>query len=387
MQAKRRSRVIADRVLAATFLLFLTIPFVGTFFSWDFYGLQENRRPSPLPDVAETSLEELPDALDAYYKDHFGFRNYLIRRWNRLLRRIDRQLVRRVVEGRDDWFFFGQPEVIHDILGLAETSERDLAAWCRAIEDRRSWLAERGIHYLFVVAPNKSSIYPEMLPEEMQGELRPTRLDRLITYLGANSEARIFDLRPALRENKDWQTLYLSHDTHWSAYGAFIAYRTVLERLREWLPELGPALDFDDCRQWTTQHYGDLARTGDLPEEEYTTPRLWIDPPGHENFADPEFVDPALVPHENAPATKELIPIYANASGHGGVVVFHDSFFAKCVKLIAHHFAETASIWSMLSPKTLIDIVEAQEPQVVIEVVLERFLYEEPLQFDALEKR
>jgi len=386
MQPKSPASFVADRVLTIVFLAFVTLPLVGTLWGWDLYEVQENRRPTPFPDLATTTLADLPDGFDAYYRDHFGFRNFFIRRWNRLQRRLDKNLLRRVIEGQDQWLYYDRPDLILDYLGRLETTNEDLEYWRSAIEGRQSWLADRGIRYLFAVAPSKWSIYPEMLPEELRAAARATRLDLLMEYMAAHSEVRVLDIRPAMRAGKDWKTLYLSNDTHWNGYGAFIAYRTVVDRLREQLPELDPPLELSACRVVPSPHYGDLARHADLPVSEYTITNVKIDPPTIEAFETSEFSDPVFTPGRVWPGDNVAPPVYRSPSGQGRAVVFHDSFFLAATVLLAHHFEESTRIWHGLTPEALTAAVEEQEPDVVVEVVAERGLHRLPEQFGEWEE-
>lgn len=386
MRPRSRASFVSDRVLVIAFLTFVMLPLVGTPWGWDVYEVQENRRLTPFPDLATTTLAELPDAFDAYYRDHFGFRNFFIRRWNRLLRRLDKNLLRRVIQGRDQWLYYDRPDLILDYLGRLETTDEDLEYWRSAIEGRQSWLADRGIHYLFAVAPNKPSIYPEMLPEDLQAAARPTRLDLLVEYMEAHSDVQVLDIRPAMRAKKDWKTLYLSNDTHWNGYGAFIAYRTVVSRLREQLPELDPALELSECRVVPGPHYGDLARHADLPTSEYTITNVTIDPPTIVDFETSELSHPVFTPGRVWPGGNMAPPVYRCPSGHGRAVLFHDSFFLRATRLFAHHFEESTHIWHRATPEALTAVVEEQKPDVVVEVVAERTLHQLPEQFGEWEE-
>ena len=79
---------------------------------------------------------------------------------------------------------------------------KDLDAWTRVLEERRDWLAARGIAYLFVVAPNANTIYPEYMPDRIRKASFRSRLDQLIDHLKANGFFNLVDLRPALRKAK-----------------------------------------------------------------------------------------------------------------------------------------------------------------------------------------
>jgi hypothetical protein len=62
---------------------------------------------------------------------------------------------------------------------------------------RSDQLERRGIRCLFVVAPDKHSIYPEYLPETVSVH-SPTELDQLLPSLDEAGVLHV-DLRPALR--------------------------------------------------------------------------------------------------------------------------------------------------------------------------------------------
>ena len=48
------------------------------------------------------------------------------------------------------------------------------------------------------------------------------------------------DLRPALQDARQDQDVYYKTDTHWNGYGAFVAYRTIIDALGSSYPELKP---------------------------------------------------------------------------------------------------------------------------------------------------
>ena len=46
--------------------------FLGTIFSWDLYGVQDNRILAKKPDVTSLKLVQIPVQFEAYLNDHFG---------------------------------------------------------------------------------------------------------------------------------------------------------------------------------------------------------------------------------------------------------------------------------------------------------------------------
>jgi alginate O-acetyltransferase complex protein AlgJ len=101
-------------------------------------------------------------------------------------------------------------------------------------------LKSQGITLLIVVVPNKATIYPDKLPEQIKFLPKQSRLDILISYLKDNNLPVILDLRAALRTARQNQDVYYKTNTHWNGYGAFVAYTTIIDALGSPYPELKP---------------------------------------------------------------------------------------------------------------------------------------------------
>jgi hypothetical protein len=201
-----RLRRTADLCLIVTFCALLLLPTLDTFFHLDHAPTpNEKRLPSAFPRWSEpgVSFKTHLAGVEAWFNDHFGFRKRLIRfhhKWKRSL--FKESSFSEVIMGRDGWLFYGGGRMIDNHRGTSLLSTSDLCAWQELLEARRDWLARHGIRYLFVVAPNKESIYPEQLPDWL-GMPGPTRkLDQFIAHMRAHSTVEVLDLRPALLEAK-----------------------------------------------------------------------------------------------------------------------------------------------------------------------------------------
>ena len=90
---------------------------------------------------------------------------------------------------------------------------------------RRRPAGRPGPSYLFVVAPDKHTIYGEgRIPITYRRRGGPSRLDQLQEYMEAEGrDVRVLDLRPALREaDRRFGTLWYETDSHWNAAGAAV---------------------------------------------------------------------------------------------------------------------------------------------------------------------
>jgi alginate O-acetyltransferase complex protein AlgI len=123
--------------------------------------------PAPMPKRPETlgKLEDWPAAYEAWYLDHFGLRDRLLR-WNSawMWFVVGVSPTRKFVRGVDDWIFQTDFRALDDHRGVHPLSHGQLDAWRRYLEGRRDGLRARGIEYVFAIAPHKSCLYPELVP-------------------------------------------------------------------------------------------------------------------------------------------------------------------------------------------------------------------------------
>ena len=76
---------IRDLILISVFLASLGIITLATIFSWDYYDVQDFRGLAEKPDIKSVGLCGFPAQFESYLNDHFGFRNTLVRRYNKMM--------------------------------------------------------------------------------------------------------------------------------------------------------------------------------------------------------------------------------------------------------------------------------------------------------------
>jgi alginate O-acetyltransferase complex protein AlgJ len=345
----------------------------------------ENRALAPLPDFkpGRQGWRDFFSGWEAYYRDHFGCRNRLVRwsnRWKREWFRESNQSS--VVIGREGWLFYVGDYVLDNYVGDKRLSEADLESWRELLERRRDWLARRGIHYLFVLAPDKHSIYPEYLPAWVVKRPAPVKLDQFFTYLKAHSTVPVLDLRPSLLEAKKAVTIYLQNDTHWNHYGGFVGYQAVLRALSAQMPALQPRSLADFDWKFVPQPGGDLA--GSLGQADQLVETNAINFIPHAPFQLATWRSaPERLPKKWRPKAEPAVSTTPGQTGKA--LVFRDSFAGAWMPFLGCHFAETVYIWQYEWDAALI---EREKPDVVIDEMLERFFNNQDprklMQLDAL---
>lgn len=363
-------RPVWGKLTIILFLGLLWLPTLDYFFKLDHARAPvENRLLAKSPQLQGLKQTQVFLAgVENYFNDHFGFRKRLIR-WNHHWKR---QLFhdsgsQEVLLGREGWMFYSGCQMVEHCRREMAWTPQELEHWRQLIEMRRDWLQERGIKYLFVLAPDKHSVYPEYLPEWLQPGSKPSKVEQLVDYMKAHSTVEMLDLRPSLIQAKQSRVDYLTTDTHWNLFGGFVAYRAMLEALGGQLPGLAPLPP--DVYEWKLVSHpgGDLAtlmgNKEAYPEKQAVQPAALRPLPQFE-----VLYDSARFPH---PGAAEFAPRYTfNDKASGKAIFFRDSFANSWFAYLGQHFKEVIYIWHYEWDRSLI---EREKPDVVIDEMVERF--------------
>ena len=315
------------------------------------------------------TLYRFPNAYENYFKDTFGLRDVLLR-WHSLqsLELFDTSPTTQVLLGKDGWYFYTGNDSVRALRGLVPFREEDLAAWKSGLESRRDWLRAQGIEYLFVLAPNKETVYPDYLPDSLQ-KLGPTRFEQLSEYMQRNSDLDFLDMRAAFaaarKEDKPGSYLYLEEGTHWNGRGTLVAYRAILGRLAR----IDPAFEPLPPDQWQLIPFGTPGDTwasnmyiGDLsPQRECGLAR----PQGSARSLplNPGMEGPFGFGRKFLRGTKD--------ETQPRVLMFHDSFGPYLENLLAEHCSTLECEWTYDFDSN--EVLQFK-PRVVIDLWVERSL-------------
>ena len=227
----------AQIALVAIFFAILWLPLADNLLHLDrSHPSEENRTLAPPPRMDDTAqaLKEFPQSFGAYYDDHFGFRNFLVRQFHTVnfgwFGLADPE---KVVKGKDGWLYLGRKVLIDESRGFNPLADGEVQAWATKLNEIRTWQEARGGTFLLVLVPDKQRVFPEYLPDwYVPSERR--RKDQLIAAL-APLGTPVLDVTEALRSAKvsSPDPVWLKTDTHWNGVGAWYGYGAILDRLHE----------------------------------------------------------------------------------------------------------------------------------------------------------
>ncbi len=307
---------IFSLIFTAVFLLACLVPAAGLILTGGAKaGANEILAPEPKLRGADGRLNgRFLAQLADYVDDRFFLRQECVTAWAALNAAVFRTSVTSdVVLGREGWLYFAP--TLDDYTRADPMTGREL--WCagRTLYLLQEHAISRGARFLFTVAPNKNSLYPENMPAydrrdavSNAGALQAVLEDMGVAYLD------LFDVFRASDE-----TLYFPTDSHWNGRGAALAADAILGALgRESSYFFGGFLPGE--------------HTGDLYEMLYpagTKKDLdWIYAPGYTftaNSANPDSITLRT----------------GCAAGEGTLLMYRDSFGRNLYPYLAESF-ETA---------------------------------------------
>lgn len=355
----------SELVLIVVFMVIIYVPFVTTLLaSKSKTSNIEKRELTSIPafGLNKPALEKFPSEFEAYYNDHFGLRRtHLLINSYLKAKILKSSPVSKVLIGKDNWLYITRAHQIEDFQGLRKPKPIQLEAWKVHFQNKRDWLAKQGIKYLFVIAPNKQTIYPEHMPYYITKIEDKTQLDHLLDYLDGKFAAEIIDLRHPLLEGRKKEQLYYRCDTHWNQKGAYIAYKNILARISTWFPNektLAPAPVNETTKISKSL---DLANMLGLPESYRETAPL-ITLKDECSMVQEGMVLPQIgLLESQMPFARECPKAKLRA------VVFRDSFLAAIVPYFSENFKQVVYVWHPYDQGTMEQLVEQIKPNIVIE--------------------
>ena len=217
------------------------------------------------------------------------------------------------------------------------------------IETRVKWLADntKGTELIYMLVPNSMTVYPETVPEKyvrFEGEGRSAQFVKAAKDAGAT----VIDVTDALLEHKkDEYKLFHKTDSHWTEYGAWVAYTELMNYISEKWADAKPRT-FDEMGFYEKDVDG-----GDMPYY------LGLDTKKVREvdvFSNPNFELPITLPkyisdhalnmnHDTTPKYKD---VKSNRTNLPSAYVMRDSYGIALYDMLAERFNRTVyeSMWS-----------------------------------------
>ena len=304
----------------------------------------------------------------SFFSDHFSFRVPLIAARSWISYNIFHTSTNsKVIIGKNDWLFYNDDGTGPAQLNRRQMSEQELELWSNELQARQDFLRSHGIKFLFVIAPEKGSIYPELMPDAWQRRKGTSRLEQLQDYLRHHTNVDFVDAQSILLKAKlRGMTVYLPRDTHWNPYGAFLVSQEIFEHLNSDFPSVKP-LSSDQFKLEKGFVPADLAKMLGLGEQLHDDCFVIVPAQARALMIDPP--PPGLPQISRLGKSFELT---TNDAKLPKALVLRDSFCGFLAPYLSEHFSSTQYHWTnVFDTKSILQ----EHPDVVINELAERFLY------------
>lgn len=139
-----------------------------------------------------------------------------------------------VLLGKEDWLFYKSTEdgdPISDYQGINHYDVATMQAVADKLTNERNQFANYGIDFYILSIPNKSSVYPEYMPDTIERKDTTSKTDLLMKYLEENTDLNVVDAKPTLVKAKKKKPVYYKSDTHFNQIGAFVTVQALKDKI------------------------------------------------------------------------------------------------------------------------------------------------------------
>lgn len=305
-----------------------------------------------------TSLVDFTRNYSSTFNNNFFLRDDLIRLdyWGRYFI-LKETVFPQVLLGSDGWMFYSDEGNLEYYQRVKPLTDHQVLLVSERLEAIRNELAGKNITFLFVIAPNKETIYPEYLPPGIPVTDNPTWADQITSSL-AGTGVRVLDLRDDMLAEKHHAPVYFKTDTHWNPIGARVAYDAILTTLQQDFPILipHPLEDFDRVTETASGDLAGLIHLKGEVTEPFTALHARFDKPSRGLKDPPAGQMITVMPDPALPKA----------------VIFRDSFFNGLQPFTSEHFSRVVYVSDFsFNP----ELIAEEEPDIVILEMAERYLY------------
>ena len=323
-------------------ILFLLIIFLPLFQSYSKIFndklLNEKRSESELPTYnKDESLSTFFSKYEDYFNNTFGFRDYFIRLSNYIdINIFNKSPNDSVILGKNDYLYSSEELDDYNKENLLSDDKIDYIA--QGLLALQNGFNAKGIDFVFAIAPNKSTIYPEYMPEESTNPNGISNLDKLQASL-KNYGVKFIDYKGLMLANKSNYDLYYKRDTHWNTIASALAAKELINNITN------SNIDFSIEPINIREEF----RQGDLDD------LLGIKTPILETSCDVNISSPI----NKLPKT----------------LAYHDSFYNEVLPLLDDFFIQRLDMHNFNAPLHSNIKDYGENAKIVVFEVVERYLY------------
>jgi alginate O-acetyltransferase complex protein AlgJ len=295
--------------------------------------------------------------------ERFLWRVELIKKFNAFRYTVGDSIFNGGLVGKESWLFYTGDYSIHDYQKTELMGPSRLEYLVGLLETLDEHVTQDGGTLWVMIPPDKNTIYPQYMPDEIPVIGQTSRLDQLTDYFQKKTEINLLDLRPLFTDVAKSSQIYYKSDAHWNCLGAYYGSNELLAQVSALHPEVQthPLTDYEFGTM--SDSTLDIARVMGLELHEETvtlTPKFPLGSIYYKSYDGSDAITIATNSQTDLPTA----------------LVIHDSFYPECLnqflepqfsRVIFSHYEKTKF-------SDYLKLIETEKPGVVIVEFAERHI-------------
>lgn len=306
--------------------------------------------------VPDMSLHSIPVT--------YLWRKSLVEKYGYFRHEIGDSVFPYVVVGKDGWLYFTGELSLRNYQKVDPLNMSSIKRLTKILNEIKEQTEQYGGQFLLLIPPDKSTVYPQYMPDEIPVLGQISSLDRLIEYLDKNSDIEVVDFRPVFSNISESTEIYYKTDTHWNCLGAYYASNEVLSRISVSQPQIHPR-PISDFNFFSEDSKSDMATMMSWGVRE---DKLNVNPAFDTGLSviltegeDPQIASLRITVNDDKDLPK--------------LMVFHDSFYQCLSVFVEPNFSHITSMhFKDAELKEYLERISAEKPDIVIVEFVERYM-------------
>ncbi len=349
---KGKSRI--EIIFLTIFFVFLFIPMSNI--SQENISKQENRTLAQYKPFINQDYEinyDYGKNFNEWFNDRFYLRKNFLDIQDLKLFLSTNWITKDVMKGSHDWLFLALKESTDSYSNSVMFTDEELNSIDSYLDNINKYCNTHNKKFYFIIAPDKSKIYPEYYPQRIIKVSDNSRSVQLIDYIKTHSNVNVIYPKEKLISLKDNKLLYWKNDTHWNLLGAYYGYSELMNVIKK---------DYATLTVYKVKDYTTEQHTGDL----YNMAPAVLRKVDNTIYEIPKVDDSQLC---KQPKEIRGDVICSNKSSNVNLLMYRDSFSSALIPYLAHSFGDSKYIW-----KYDVNFNAMKNADVIILEIVERLL-------------
>lgn len=269
------------------------------------------------------------------------------------------------VVGKEGWLFYTGEMSLRNYQKTDPLNMSNIKKLVGILNQISATVESYGGTLVVVIPPDKSTVYPQYMPDEIPVIGTTVSLDRLIERANLYGNFILLDLRPILIHASKNSQVYYKTDSHWNCLGAYYAYKEIVSSFEENISLHSYTLSDFDINSSKSGYLDIAAMIGADVKEKIL-------------LFEPKF-NVSISKSRDSVQDYDIESLHITQNSNQGLpdlVVFHDSFYNACLgEFIETTFGRTVAIsYSDVKLTEMLNIIEKEKSDVVIVEFVERFM-------------